>query len=133
MNRLYVFLRQVMNSSVLHPTPTVDLRLPRASSCRLELLLVDPGNDKAPIDVVGRAITFTVRRNKYPTSTSDIVIEKSVGNGISIDALNTGYVNIDFTAEDMYLAPTSYWYSIEIDTPAGATIRQSLGKMVLMS
>ncbi len=132
MNRLYVFLRQVMNSSVLHPTPTADLRLPRASSCRLELLLVDPGNDKAPIDVVGRAITFTVRRNKYPTSSSDIVIEKSVGNGISVDALNAGYVNIDFTAEDMYLAPTSYWYSIEIDTPAGATIRQSLGKMVLM-
>jgi len=130
MSRIYVFMRHSMNNSVLHPQPPAGMRVPRASDVTLELILVDLGNDKDPIDLSGRNVTFTVKREKYSDNTE--VIEKSLGNGITVDPLNLGCVNVALTAEELSLLPTEYWYDISISTPTGGIIRHSLGKFVLM-
>jgi hypothetical protein len=130
MSRIYVFMRHSMNNSALHPQPPAGMRVPRASDVTLELILVDLGDDKSPIDLDGRDITFTVKREKYSDNTE--VIEKTLGNGITADPLNLGHVDIALTAGDLTLLPTEYWYDISISTPTGGVIRHSLGKFVLM-
>jgi len=119
-----------MNNSVLHPQPPVGIKVPRSSDVTLNLMLVDLGNNKSPIDLSGRDITFTVRREKYSDNTT--VIEKQIGDGITIDPQNNGYVNVALTAAELTLLPTEYWYDIAISSPTGGIIRHSLGKFTLM-
>ncbi len=130
MSRIYVFMRHSMNNSVLHPQPPAGMRVPRASDVTLELLLVDLGDNKSPIDLTEREITFTVKREKYSDNT--VVLEKTLDNGITTDPLNLGHVDVALTAEELTLLPTEYWYDISISTPTGGVIRHSLGKFVLM-
>ena len=132
MSRVYIFMRYQINNSSIHPVPVAMFRLPRGSATRLELLISNLGDDKAPADLDTAEVVFTVRKHKYPTGEDDIVIQKTAASGVETDPENPGHLDIILSDEDMDIASTNYWYDIRIQLSEGS-IRHAAGKFVVIS
>ena len=131
---LSIFLRSEINEAGLHymPGPVIEAR--QDSDRALKVVLRDLANDKKPfnLETMGTiAISFIVRTRKYPVSEDDIVINLPQGQ---ILWHHSGYIDFTFTAEDLRLPVTDYWYDIVIEkvdeqfpTDIGDSIRPPLG------
>ena len=112
---LSIYLRSEINEVGLHfmPGPVIEAR--QDSDRTLRVVLRDLANDKKPFNLESLGvfeINFIVRTHKYPESEEDIVIKLPQSQ---ILWHQSGYVDFTFTAEDLQLPVTDYWYDIVIE------------------
>jgi hypothetical protein len=125
-NHINIYMKTRVNVGGLLPVPIPVLEVNRASDKSIDLQLRDYSDDKLVIDLTGHDIAFVVREEKYnPT----VVLTKQTGDGgITVESAVEGKINVNFTAEELDLPETDYWYEINmIDASNNVTI-QPLGK-----
>jgi hypothetical protein len=115
-----------VNVGGLMPRPIPVLEVNRASDKIIDLQLRDYSNDKLVIDLDGHDIAFVVREEKYNATV--VLLKQTVDGGITVETEEEGKINVNFTAEELDLPETDYWYEINmIDASNNVTI-QPLGK-----
>lgn len=132
--RVNIYLRNMINNSSMVPIPITQFITPRCSDVTLQLLIVNLGEDKEPLDLDGAEIDFIIRKNRHYCDDSDILVHKTINNGVYVetDYASDGWVDVDLTANDLDLAACRYYYDLRIVNNEDQLIRQAMGKFTLL-
>lgn len=110
-----VFLRTVVNDVGLHYIPGPSLEARCKSDQDIKLQFVDLSDGKSPISfaVEPRWVEFRVRKNKYPSSSKDVILELNSARGLGYLDSPEGELEISLYSDDLKVA-SEYYYELVI-------------------
>lgn len=122
---LSIFLRTRINEGGLHykPGPIIEAR--RCSDLNLLFRVNDLANDKAPVDLDLTNIRFIVRKNRYPKSVNDIIIDLTTHRGVYHPYNTRGVIRVELSSENLNIQTTDYWYDILINWSTESELLQA--------
>ena len=125
-----IYLKTRINVGGLMPKPNPVIEVARANDKCLDLQLRDYANDKLVIDLTGFDVAFIVREEKY--SLDHLILKQTVDGGITVDTVEEGKIIVSFTAEDLDLPATDYWYDLSLIDALDNVTTHTVGKFKLL-
>ncbi len=129
-DHITIYMKTRVNVGGLKPRPIPVLEAGRANDRVIDLQLRDYSNDKLVIDLAGHDIAFAVREEKYDPTV--LLLKQTGDGGIAVESAVEGKINVIFSAAELTLPATDYWYEISMIDGDNNVTTQPLGKFKIL-
>lgn len=107
-----IYIRTRINETGRRPRPIPVFEMPRLNTKHLDLQIRDLANQKVAMNLIAADIDFYIFDKKYD---GNILVHKSVGDGIVKVMPDIGAITITLTPSDLNLQAGTYWYDLVIN------------------
>lgn len=108
-----------------------DFSVDHGTDNTLDLVLVDGANQ--PLNLTGASIWFTAKR-RYSDTDADAIIQKTVGDGITVDNAAGGLAHVTLLPEDTFDLPfyrQTFRYDVKVKSSDGISAIVARGQLTI--